>query len=705
VAAPKSAAMKLASYALDRWDVADEGFVELRSAIDNRVVGLSSAAGLDVAAMVEHARSVGGPGLRRYTFRERADMLKRLALYLSERKAEFYELSFDTGATRGDGFFDVDGGIGTLFSYASKGRRELPDERFALDGPLEPLSKRGTFVARHVMTPLWGVAVHVNAFNFPCWGMLEKLSPAILAGMPVIVKPATSTAFVAHAVFRAIVESAILPAGSVQMVAGGLGDLLDRLEGQDVVSFTGSLETSLLLRENPAIARNAVRFIAERDSLNAAVLGPDAAPGTPEFDLFVREVVREMTVKSGQKCTAIRRALVPAQFLEATQAALIERLSAVVVGDPRLESVGMGALVSQAQRRDVRAKITQLLSESSIVFGDPLHCEVLGADDAAGAFLSPILLRCEDPARAQRVHDVEAFGPVTTLLAYSGVEDAVRLAQRGRGSLVASVYTYDDAAGDELVLGMAPFHGRIIVIDRDCARESTGHGSPLPALVHGGPGRAGGGEELGGLRGVFHYMQRTAVQGSPRRVASVTKVWLRGAPERDAGTHPFRRLYDELQVGDTIHTARRTITLEDIEHFAHFTGDLFYAHMDEDAAKANPFFPGRVAHGYLILSFAAGLFVEPSPGPVLANYGLDNLRFLRPVVPGESIGVRLTVKQKTPRKPEYGEVRWDVEVTSADGEIVAAYDLLTLNATAQGALLAAAGSGVAGNGTPSAVAP
>jgi oxepin-CoA hydrolase / 3-oxo-5,6-dehydrosuberyl-CoA semialdehyde dehydrogenase len=695
--------MKLASYALDRWVVARDDFTELRSAIDGRVVGLASSRGLDVAGMVRHARASGGPALRRRTFRERAEMLKRLGAYLTERKELLYELSFDTGATRGDGFFDVDGGIGTLFSYASKGRRELPDEHFVLDGPLEPLSKRGTFAARHVMTPLAGVAVQVNAFNFPCWGMLEKLAPAILAGMPAIVKPATATAYVAEALFRMLVESAILPAGSIQLIAGGVGDLLAHLDGQDVISFTGSLETSLLLRDHPSVGTNAVRFIAERDSLNAAVLGPDAGPGTPEFDLFVREVVREMTVKCGQKCTAIRRALVPAAFLEAAEFALKERLRQVVVGDPRLESVGMGALASQGQRRDVRAKIAELGTEAAIVFGDPLHCAVAGADDDAGAFLSPILLRCDRPNQATRVHDVEAFGPVTTLLPYEDVGDAVRLALRGRGSLVASVYTYDDETANDMILGMASFHGRIVAIDRDCARESTGHGSPLPPLVHGGPGRAGGGEELGGLRGVFHYMQRTAVQGSPARLASLTKTWSRGAPEKDAGVHPFRRRFDDLAIGETIHTGARTISLEDIEHFARFTGDTFYAHMDEEAAKANPFFPGRVAHGYLILAFAAGLFVEPAPGPVLANYGLENLRFLKPVVPGDAIAVRLTVKQKTPRKPEYGEVRWDVEVTNQDGDIVAAYDLLTMNATAEAPVLATAG--LAQSGARAAVAP
>jgi oxepin-CoA hydrolase/3-oxo-5,6-dehydrosuberyl-CoA semialdehyde dehydrogenase len=672
--------MKLGSYASDRWVTANGGFIEVRSAVDGHVVALASSEGLDVGAMVAYARTTGGPNLRARTFRERADMLRALAGYLNERKGVLHELSFDTGATRGDAFFDVDGGIGTLFAYASRGRRELPAEHFVLDGALEPLSKRGTFVARHLLVPLEGVAVHINAFNFPCWGMLEKLAPAILAGVPVITKPATATANVAQATFRMIVESGILPPGAVQMIVGSVHDLLDHLGGQDVVSFTGSLTTSLGLRNHSAIAEHAVRFIAERDSLNAAVLGPDAGPGTPEFELFANEVVREMTVKAGQKCTAIRRAIVPAALLEAAQEAIVERLREIVVGDPRREDVKMGALASQAQRDDVRARVADLATESAFAFGDPATVATVGASADDGAFLSPLLLRCNAPASATKVHDVEAFGPVATLIAYDGVAQAIELAKRGRGSLVASVYSYDDAVANELILGMASHHGRIIAIDRDCARESTGHGSPLPPLVHGGPGRAGGGEELGGLRGVFHYLQRTALQGSPSRIASLTHTWVRGAREIDAHVHPFTRTFEQLEIGETIHTAERTISIEDIEHFAKFTGDTFYAHMDEEAAKANPFFPGRVAHGYLILSFAAGLFVDPAPGPVLANYGLDALRFVKPVSPGDAIRVRLTVKQKTPRKPEYGEVRWDVEVTNREGEIVASYDLLTMNA-------------------------
>lgn len=675
----------LESFTGGHWFAGTGDRVDVRSAVDGRVIARVSSEGVDFGAAVRFAREVGGPALRAFTFHARAALLKDIASYLQQHKAELYDVSFDTGATLRDHSVDVDGGIGTLFSYASKARRELPDERFVLDGGLEPLGKRGTFVARHILTSLHGVAVHINAYNFPVWGMLEKLAPALLAGMPAIVKPATASAYVASAAFRLIVDSGILPEGAVQFVAGSTGDLLEHLGGQDVVSFTGSLETSLRLRAHRVVAEKAVRFIAERDSLNAAVLGPDAAPGTPEFDLFVKEVVREMTVKAGQKCTAIRRAVVPRAWYAAARDAIAEKLSAVVVGDPRLERVRMGPLVSRAQREDVRARVAELCGEATLLFGDPGHCDVAGADAENGAFMSPLLLGCEYPLRAEKIHSVEAFGPVCTLMAYDDVADAVDIVRRGEGSLVASIFSYDAESANELTLGIAPFHGRIIAIDRDCAGESTGHGSPLPPLVHGGPGRAGGGEELGGMRGVLHYMQRTAVQGSPERLASLTRAWNRGAAEVEREEHPFRVRYDDLAIGQTLHTQARAITLDDIEHFAHFTGDTFYAHMDEAAAKANPFFPGRVAHGYLILSFAAGLFVDPSPGPVLANYGLDNLRFFKPVQPGDAIAVRLTVKQKTPRKAEYGEVRWDVEVMNQTGEIVAAYELLTLNETARGA--------------------
>ncbi|QDJ08520.1 Oxepin-CoA hydrolase [Roseomonas mucosa] len=673
--------LTLRSYAQDRWIAPSGPGTEIRGAVDGRVVATASSEGLDFAAMARHAREAGGPALRRLGFHARAEMLKRLATFLGDRKEAFYELSFDTGATRRDSLIDIDGGIGTLFAYASRGRRELPAGRFVVEGEVERLSRNGSFAGLHILSPLQGVAVHVNAFNFPCWGMLEKLAPAILAGMPVIAKPATATAYVAHAVAEAIVASGLLPPGAFQFVAGGTGDLLDHLAGQDLLSFTGSAATSVKLRDNPAVSRNAVRFVAERDSLNAAILGPDATPETPEFDLFVKEVVREMTAKAGQKCTAIRRILVPRERVGAVAEALAARLGKVAVGDPRRDDVRMGPLASLDQRRDVRAAVARLRAEATILCGDPDHCEVLGGDAEKGAFMAPVLLHCEHPLQASLVHELEAFGPVATLMPYDGVEEAVALARRGEGSLVASAFSYDPTVTAELVAGLAPYHGRLFLLDRDSAAESTGHGSPLPALVHGGPGRAGGGEEMGGLRGVFHHMQRTALQASPAKLAALGEGWIKGAPTRIPESHPFRLDYDALSVGDTVETGPRTITLADIEHFAAFTGDNFYAHMDEAAAKANPFFPGRVAHGYLILSFAAGLFVDPAPGPLLANYGLDRLRFLKPVSPGDSIRVRLTVQRKNPaRKPEYGEVRWDVEVFNQEDETVARYELLTMSA-------------------------
>jgi oxepin-CoA hydrolase / 3-oxo-5,6-dehydrosuberyl-CoA semialdehyde dehydrogenase len=675
--------MKLRSYVEGAWYEAPGGFTEVASAVDGRTVALVSSQGIDFGRVVDYARTVGGSALRAMTFHERADAIKRLALHLDDCKERFYQLSFETGATRKDSWTDIDGGIITLRSFASKARRELPDSRVAVEGALEPLSKGGTFAGRHIMTPLRGAAVHINAYNFPSWGMLEKLAPAIIAGVPAIVKPATQSAYVAHAVFEEIIASGILPEGSVQFIAGSLGDLLERLTGQDVVSFTGSASTAVKLQRIPAIAENSVRFIAERDSLNAAILGADVREGDPEFDLFVKEVAREITTKAGQRCTCIRRAIVPRGMMDRVQSALVTRLDRAVLGDPRNEKVTMGALVSCSQRNDVLSAVKELAKEAVIVYGDldaPPH--LIDADAKTGAFLSPIVLRSDRPLHAKRVHSVEAFGPVTTLMAYDTTEEAIEIANRGEGSLVASIFSYDTTTADALVLGIAPFHGRVLVVDRDDAKEQTGHGSPLAPLVHGGPGRAGGGEEMGGVRGVFHYMQRTAVQATPQRLATVSGVWNPGATELVADGHPFERAFEELRIGETFNTKTREITLEDIERFAHFTGDEFYAHMDEAAAQASPFFDGRVAHGYLVLSFAAGLFVRSELGPVLANYGLENLRFLTPVYPGDTMRVRLTVKEKRPRKPEYGGVRWSVTVFNQKDEIVATYDLLTMNATA-----------------------
>ncbi len=670
----------LQSYAHHNWVAPTGTLTDIHSAVTGEMIAQVGAGIRDFAGVIDYARRVGGPALRAMTFHDRAKILKSLGDAVMARKEELYELSYETGATKSDGWVDIEGGAGTLLAYASKGRRELPNDTMLLDGPLEGLSKRGTFLGQHVMTSLHGAAIHINAFNFPVWGMLEKLGPTLLAGVPAIVKPATASAYVAQACFRILIEANVLPKGALQLIVGPIGDLFDHLTGQDVVSFTGSAETAQKLARHPVIARESVRFIAERDSLNAAMLGPDAAPGTPEFDLFVKEVVREITVKAGQKCTAIRRAFVPASAMDATEESLKKALAEVVVGDPRGEGVTMGALVSRSQRDDVRAKIEELSREARIVFGDPQKANVRGADAEKGAFISPVLLRCDQPAKATRVHEIEAFGPVATLMPYRDVPEAVSLVNRGKGSLVMSLFTNDPTVARQVLEGAGAFHGRVLIVDRDCAKESTGHGSPLPALVHGGPGRAGGGEELGGLRGVFHYMQRTALQGSPRMLASVTSNWISGAPEMRDGPHPFRLRFGELELGKTLITDARTVTLEDIEHFAHFTGDNFYAHMDEKAAAANPLFGGRVAHGYLLLSFAAGLFVDPAPGPVLANYGLDNLRFLKPVKPGDAIKVQLTAKSKSLRNDKYGEVRWQVALTNQNNEPVATYELLTMNA-------------------------
>jgi oxepin-CoA hydrolase/3-oxo-5,6-dehydrosuberyl-CoA semialdehyde dehydrogenase len=610
------------------------------------------------------------------TFHERARMLKALGQAIMARKEELYELNYLTGATRKDGWIDIEGGAGTLFSFSSKGRRELPDAHVLMDGALEPLSKSGSFVGQHIYTPLQGAAVHINAFNFPVWGMLEKLAPTLLAGVPAIVKPASATSYLTEAAFRVMIEAGVLPAGAVQLIVGGVGDLFDHLTGQDVVSFTGSASTALKLRTHPVVMRESVRFIAEQDSLNASVLGPDAAPGTPEFDLFVREVAIEMTVKAGQKCTAIRRAMAPAQYLDAVQSSLAERLASTKVGDPRAEDTRMGALVSTAQRDDVRQKIAELeAAGAKIVAGDPsAESPVPG-----GAFLPPVLLRADDPWATSAVHDVEPFGPVSTIMPYKDMDDAIALANRGKGSLALSLFTHSQDAARDLIRGAAAFHGRMLVIDRTNAKESTGHGSPLPVLVHGGPGRAGGGEEMGGIRGVKHYMQRSAIQSSPAMIAAITGQYVPGGPKHIVDVHPFRRKMSELAIGDTWKTPSRTVSIEDIEHFAEFTGDRFYAHMDEEAAKASPIFEGRVAHGYLILSFAAGLFVWPDPGPVLANTGLENLRFLTPLYPGDSLRVELTVRAKSIKSDETGQVRWAVEVFNQKDELVATYDLLTEN--------------------------
>lgn len=669
--------MNVQSYALGQW-FTGEGGEEIHHAITGEPMARVSSRGLDFAAMLDYGRRAGGPALRKLTFHERALKLKALAQYLLERKEQHYEISKATGATRSDCWIDIEGGIGTLFTYSSKGRRELPNETFLVDGATEMLSKQGSFVGLHICTPIEGVAVLINAFNFPCWGMLEKISATLLAGVPAIVKPATQTCYVAERMFRDIIASDLFPEGSLQLICGGVGDLFDHLQCQDAVAFTGSASTGQKLRQHPAALCHSVRFTLETDSLNFSLLGPDAATDSPEFDLFVKEIVREMTAKAGQKCTAIRRAFAPRERIPDVIEALRKRLAKVVVGDPYTEGVTMGALASLAQREEVRSRVRELCNGAQMVYGALDSFEVTGADARKGAFLPPILLHCAEPHSNLDVHRIEAFGPVSTLMPYNSIADAIELIRMGEGSLVGSLFTYDNEFARELVFGAAAFHGRLLIVNRDCARESTGHGSPLPALVHGGPGRAGGGEEMGGIRGVMHYLQRIALQGSPETLTSISRRWITGS-QRQVDVHPFRKHLEDLELGDSVFAGPRTVTLDDIEHFANFTGDKFYAHMDEDAAKANPFFGARVAHGYFVLSLAAGLFVDPDPGPVLANYGIDNLRFVAPVFPGDALRVTLTCKQKNPRVTEdYGEVRWDTVVINQDDKVVAQYDVLTM---------------------------
>jgi oxepin-CoA hydrolase / 3-oxo-5,6-dehydrosuberyl-CoA semialdehyde dehydrogenase len=671
--------MQLESYIAGRWRAGQGAATALRDATTGDVIAHASTEGIDTAAALDYARSVGGPALRQLTFHERAGILNALAKRLTECKEEFYALSYSTGATKSDSWIDIDGGIGTLFVYAGKGTRELPNSHVFVEGGVEALSKTGGFVGQHLCVPLEGAAVHINAFNFPVWGMLEKLAPTLLAGVPAIVKPATSTSYLTALVFRRMVESRILPEGAVQLLCGSVGGLFEHLTCQDAVAFTGSASTAQGLRRHPVVIANSVRFTAETDSLNSCILGPDARPGTPEFDLFVREVAREMTAKAGQKCTAIRKAIVPVSASGEIVAALQAQLARVVVGDPRREAVRMGPLASLTQRREVLGQVAKLRREAELVSGDPEQLALDGADAERGAFVPPLLLLCRDVRAASAVHAVEAFGPVCTVLPCESVADAIACARRSSGSLAASVFTAEPEVAREIVLGLAPYHGRVLVVDRGCAKESTGHGSPLPHLIHGGPGRAGGGEEMGGIRGVLHYMQRTAVQGSPDTLSAVTGRWVHGARELDPGTHPFRKPFHQLRVGDTLRSGERAVTLDDIERFAQLTGDEFYAHMDEASARRNPLFGGRVAHGYFLISAAAGLFVDPPYGPVLANYGVDDLRFTRPVKPGDRIKVRLTCKQKSLRADKgYGEVRWDTEITNQAGEIVASYDVLTM---------------------------
>ncbi len=672
----------LFNYAAGEWVRGTGAGTPLHHAVTGAVVAEAGSGGLDFGGMVQYARTVGGPALRAMTFHQRARLLKALAQYLMARVEGYYAVSAATGATRRDGWVDIEGGIGTLFAYASRGRREFPDEPFHVEGPTEALSKGGTFVGRHICVPLEGVAVHINAFNFPVWGMLEKLAPTLLAGVPAIVKPATVTSFLTEAVFAGIIESGILPAGSVQLICGSAGDLLDHLDEQCAVAFTGSASTALQLRQRPAIMQQNVRFNAEADSLNFSMLGPDATPGTEEFALFIREVTNEMTAKAGQKCTAIRRTLVPARLIEEVADALAARLGGVVIGDPAMEGVRMGPLAGQTQVGEVQRAVDTIGRDAELVYGAVGLPDVIGADAARGAFYPILLFASRDPFHRTAPHDVEAFGPVNTLMPYASVDEAIALAKRGRGSLVGSVFTADDAVARTVALGTAAHHGRLLLANRYTARESTGHGSPLPHLVHGGPGRAGGGEEMGGARGVLHFMQRTALQGSPTTLSHVVREYMPGAATTGDAVHPFRKHFEELAIGETHHTPSRTITDEDVDRFSALSGDHFYAHQSDEMARQGVF-ERKVAHGYFVLSASAGLFVDPAPGPVLANYGLEGLRFVKPVYPGDAIHARLTCKQKTAKETPadgipQGVVAWDVEVRNQLEEPVAVYTILTL---------------------------
>ena len=654
----------------------------LYNAISGAPIASASTEGIDIGSIYEFARSTGGCALRRMTFQERGIMLKKLALHLHSIKDKFYEVSAATGATKTDSWIDIEGGIGNLFANASL-RRKLPDTCFAVDGEFIPLSKEGSFGGHHILVPKEGVAVHINAYNFPIWGMLEKIAVNLLAGVPAIVKPATVTSFLTEYMVREIHSSGILPKGSLQLVCGSARDLLDFVDERDVVTFTGSASTGQALKVHPRIIENSVPFNLEADSLNAAVLGPDAGPGTPEFDLFVKEIRNEMTIKCGQKCTAVRRIMVPNQHIDAFQDSLITQLSKVVIGDPATKGVRMGSLVGQTQRDDVRSQIALLQKEAEIVFGSPQTVDVQGADSEKGAFMSPILMRINNSDSAKNVHEIEAFGPVSTIMPYNNVEEAVALSKKGRGSLCCSITTNDSSVATDFVRNAACMHGRILVLNRESAKESTGHGSPLPLLVHGGPGRAGGGEEMGGLRGIRHYMQRTAIQGHPSMLTAITEQYQPGAIQPEAEPHVFRKHFEELNIGDTVTTAKHTVTEADISNFANVSGDNFYAHVDATSLEGT-LFEQRVAHGYFILSKAAGLFVEPNKGPVLLNYGIEDCRFTKPVYPGATIGVRLTVKEKISqerREPEdvaKGIVKYLVDVYDETGETVAIATILTM---------------------------
>ena len=674
--------MELKNYALGKWTAGEGEGQALYNAITGAKIAETSSKGLDFGEMMDYAREVGGPTLRKMTFHERGRMLKALALHLISIKDKFYALSAQTGATKLDSWIDIEGGIGNLFTYASL-RKQFPDETFYVDGETAPLSKGGSFIGQHICVPKQGVAIHINAFNFPIWGMLEKISVNLLAGVPAIVKPATVTCYLTELMVKEIIDTGILPEGSLQLICGSARGILDKVTSQDVVTFTGSASTGRMLKAHENIVNESVPFNMEADSLNCCVLGDDVNPGDIEFDIFIKEVQKEMTVKAGQKCTAIRRIIVPANKVEDVQIALGKRLAKTTLGDPSVEGVRMGSLAGLEQREEVKEKVLELSKSQEIVYGDLNHFDVVGADKEKGAFLAPILFLNDDPFTKTDCHNIEAFGPVSTIMPYKNIEEAIELAKMGKGSLVCSIITADDSIAKEFVMGAAANHGRILILNADCAKESTGHGSPMPMLTHGGPGRAGGGEEMGGKRGVMHYLQRTAVQGHPTSITKVTNVFQYGAAQTENDVHVFRKHFEELEIGETVFTQKRTITEGDIVNFANVSWDHFYAHTDVTSLDGT-IFEERVAHGYFILSAAAGLFVDAKKGPVLLNYGLEECRFVKPVYAGATIGVRFTVKEKVDQEKRSEEdiakgiVKFLVDVYDETGETVAIATILTM---------------------------
>ncbi len=670
------------NYALGKWTKGEGDGTPLFNAISGEQIGTASSKGLDFSEMMDYARKVGGPKLRKMTFQQRGLMLKALALHLHSVKNKFYALSAETGATKVDSWIDIEGGIGNIFANASL-RKQFPDLPYHVDGDMAPLSKNGTFIGHHIMVPKQGVAIHINAFNFPIWGMLEKIAVNLMAGVPAIVKPATLTSYLTEMMVREIVDSKILPEGSLQLICGSARGILDSVTSEDVVTFTGSASTGMMLKSHPRLIEEAVPFNMEADSLNCSVLAEDAVPGTAEFDIFIKEVQKEMTVKAGQKCTAVRRIIVPEKLVEDVQIALGKRLSKTTIGDPSVEGVRMGSLAGEVQQVEVTEKVKQLAKTQEIVFGSLEEFEVIGADKNKGAFISPILFLNDDPFNKTDCHNVEAFGPVSTILPYNGIAEAIELARMGKGSLVCSIITNDMKIAEQFVLGAASMHGRILVLNEACSKESTGHGSPMPLLTHGGPGRAGGGEEMGGVRGIKHYLQRTAIQGHPTTITALTKQYQVGGAQNTEGPHVFRKHFEEIEIGDTVITDTHLVTLDNINDFAELSGDKFYAHMDENALEGT-IFTERVAHGYFILSKAAGLFVDPAKGPVLLNYGIDECRFTKPVYPGMTIGVRFTAKEKISQEKREeddiakGIVKFLADVYDEEGETVMLATILTM---------------------------